>query len=360
MKHIKTSYKCIAALLCLCMLLPLAACGETKQSQREIFAMDTIMTLTAYGNQREAGLDAAQSIIQAMDASLDPELETSTTYAINHANGANVSISGQVAKMLSCAYDVYKKSNGALDLSLYPVIKRWGFVDGHYYVPTDEELASDLALRELLLPGNGGQINDYLVDGMTKDVQGELEAMAGVNLVSSIQHEMNSADMSTPEKIRKLINDVAIAMKTDATHYSRMALDTEYADEVVVLMDAGKARDLSNSEAMLPDAARLNVEARIIPIYGGLPTPITEQQFNAGRGQSGTAYGAGTTPVAMGKAKPDMIIMDAKYFEIRPFIDEWKMTTSYNGAGDFRNYHCLYKGAMGFKPWKNAVRVYSA
>ena len=147
MKHIKTSYKCIAALLCLTMLLPLAACGETKQSQREIFAMDTIMTLTAYGNQREAGLDAAQSIIQAMDADLDPELETSTTYAINHANGANVSISGQVAKMLSCAYDVYKKSNGALDLTLYPVIKRWGFVDGRYYVPTDEELASDLALR---------------------------------------------------------------------------------------------------------------------------------------------------------------------------------------------------------------------
>ena len=62
----------------------------------------------------------------------------------------------------------------------------------------------------------------------------------------------------------------------------------------------------------------------------------------------------------MDKAKPNMIIMDSKYFEIRPYIDEWKMTTSYNGAGDFRNYHCLYKGAMGFKPWKNAVRIYAA
>ena len=220
--------------------------------------------------------------------------------------------------------------------------------------------ASDLALRELLIPGNGGQINDYLVDGMTKDVQGELEAMAGVNLVSSIQHEVNDADLSTPDKIRKLINDTAIAMKTDGTKYSRMALDTEYADEVVVLMDAAMARDLSNSEAILPDAARLNVEARIIPIYGGLPTPITEQQFNAGRGASGSAYDSGSSPVAMGKAKPNMIIMDSKYFEIRPYIDEWKMTTSYNGAGDFRNYHCLYKGAMGFKPWKNAVRIYAA
>jgi len=147
MKHTRTFYKLISALLCLAMLLPLAACGESKLSQRELFAMDTIMTLSAYGNKGEAGLNAAQSIILSMDASLDPELETSTTYAINHAQGSNVAISGQMAKMLSCAYEVYTRSGGALDLSLYPVVKRWGFVDGRYYVPTDEEIAADLALR---------------------------------------------------------------------------------------------------------------------------------------------------------------------------------------------------------------------
>lgn len=147
MKHTKICYKFISALLCLVMLLPLAACGESKLYQRELFAMDTIMTISAYGNKGEAGLDAAQSIIQSMDANLDPELETSTTYAINHAQGTNVAVSGQVAKMLSCAYEVYSRSGGALDLTLYPVIKRWGFVDGRYYVPTETELASDLALR---------------------------------------------------------------------------------------------------------------------------------------------------------------------------------------------------------------------
>lgn len=219
--------------------------------------------------------------------------------------------------------------------------------------------ASDLALQELVMSGNAGQINDYLVDGMQKDVQGELEAMAGVNLVSSIQHEINDADMSSAEKIRKLINDTAIAMKTDGTVYSRLGRSTEYADEVVVLMDAKDARALSNSEALLPDAAKLNIEARIIPIYSGLPKPLTTAEFNAGP-RSGTAYDTGSQPVAIDEAKPDMIIMDAKYFEIRPFLREWKMTTDYNGAGDFRNYHCIYKGAMGFKPWKNAVRIYKA
>ena len=134
MKHINVFHRIAAVLLCLCMLLPLSACGETKMYQKQVFAMDTVMTLTAYGNKGEAGLNAAQSVITSMDSMLDPDVETSTTYAINHAEGANVSVSGQVAKMLSTAQTVYNQSGGTLDLSLYPVIKRWGFTDGRYYV----------------------------------------------------------------------------------------------------------------------------------------------------------------------------------------------------------------------------------
>lgn len=147
MKQLKTGYRYICVLLCLCALLSLAGCGETKQSQRQVFAMDTVMTLTAYGNKAEIGLNAAQSVIQSMDTMLDPDVETSIAYAINHAAGANVSISAPVASMLSTAKLVYDQSGGALDLTLYPVIKRWGFADGRYYVPTDVELASDLALK---------------------------------------------------------------------------------------------------------------------------------------------------------------------------------------------------------------------
>lgn len=149
MKHINVFHRIAAVLLCLCMLLPLSACGETKMYQKQVFAMDTVMTLTAYGNKGEAGLNAAQSVITSMDSMLDPDVETSTTYAINHAEGANVSVSGQVAKMLSTAQTVYNQSGGTLDLSLYPVIKRWGFTDGRYYVPSDDELAQDLARRDL-------------------------------------------------------------------------------------------------------------------------------------------------------------------------------------------------------------------
>ncbi len=145
MKHTRIFYKLICVLLCAAMLVPLAGCGETRETQREVYAMDTVMTLTAYGKQADAGLTAAESIIMSMDAALDPELNTSTVYAINHAQGAGTVISGQIAKMISTAHTVYTQSEGALDLTIYPLVKRWGFIDGKYYVPTADEIAQDLA-----------------------------------------------------------------------------------------------------------------------------------------------------------------------------------------------------------------------
>ncbi|MBR5093865.1 MAG: FAD:protein FMN transferase [Oscillospiraceae bacterium] len=149
MKHTnifsKHALRLIALILCLATVLPLSACGENRMQQREIYSMDTIMTLTAYGKNAEAGLNAAESVILAMDAMLDPELSTSTVYAINNANGSSVVVSAQIAKMINTARTVYQQSGGALDLSLYPLIKRWGFIDQKYYKPTEAEILEDLS-----------------------------------------------------------------------------------------------------------------------------------------------------------------------------------------------------------------------
>ena len=149
MKHTKISsnrsLRLLALLLCLAMALSLAACGENRKVTQELYSMDTVMTLTAYGDKAEQGLTAASSVILAMDVMLDPELSTSTVYAINHARGQSVVVSAQMAKMLTCAKNVYDQSGGALDLSLYPLIKRWGFVDQKYYKPTEAEIQEDLS-----------------------------------------------------------------------------------------------------------------------------------------------------------------------------------------------------------------------
>ena len=146
MKHKPIHKKLLCLLLCLSMLLPLSACGESRMVQSQVLAMNTSMTLTAYGKQAEDGLRAAEGVIQSMQNMCDPDLPTSYAYAINHAEGENVVISAQVAKMLTTADTVYKQSGGALDLTIYPLVKRWGFEDGKYYLPSEDEIYAARAL----------------------------------------------------------------------------------------------------------------------------------------------------------------------------------------------------------------------
>ena len=142
MKHISTLTRMTALLLCLIMALVLGACGqEAESSQTQTFAMNTIITLTAYGKNREAGLDAAKSVIFSMDAMLDPQIDTSVVAAMNRANGASTVVPGQVARMIEVAKEIYKRSDGALDPTIYPLVQLWGFVDQKYYVPSDEEIS---------------------------------------------------------------------------------------------------------------------------------------------------------------------------------------------------------------------------
>ena len=146
MKHRQFIRRTLALLLALAATPVLSGCGESAASQKEVYAMDTVMTLTAYGPKGEAGLIAGESVIYSMEAMLDPELPTSVVYAMNHADGAAVSVPGQIARMLQDAQLIYERSKklGAvsLDLSIYPLVRLWGFVDGSYYVPGDDEIAA--------------------------------------------------------------------------------------------------------------------------------------------------------------------------------------------------------------------------
>ena len=57
MKQTEFGLKLISIILCITMALPLCACSNDEPKQKQVFAMDTVMTLTAYGKNADAGLD---------------------------------------------------------------------------------------------------------------------------------------------------------------------------------------------------------------------------------------------------------------------------------------------------------------
>ena len=152
MKRTRPSCKWLTALtLAFSLLLALGGCSAkaAQRHEKQLFAMDTVMFLTAYGSKGEAALTAAADIINALAADLDPETPGSSVYAMNAGAGTAVSVSEDCYAVLERAAAAAQLTDGALDITLYPIIKAWGFTTGDYRVPEQAELDGLLAAKDM-------------------------------------------------------------------------------------------------------------------------------------------------------------------------------------------------------------------
>lgn len=193
--------KLLIALLCGALVcLPLAGCnnknaasgtdssvqsevsedaGEQNSSDSsqeytiDVFAMDTYMTLTAYGENAQEAVEAGIAEIQRLDDLLSTGKDTSEVAQIN-ANGGGV-LSEDTDYLVKRALDIYQSTNGAFDISIYPVMQLWGFTTGNFAVPSESDLAAKLALVDagkIILSEENGQTSISLPEGMEIDLGG--------------------------------------------------------------------------------------------------------------------------------------------------------------------------------------------
>ncbi len=144
-------------------LLLLAGCAypardpeANESSSVDLLAMDTVMRVTAYGKHREAA-ELAREKITALESLLSVTNENSEIYAANHALGASVELSPDTAALLSRALELCDSTGGALDVTIYPVVRAWGFTTDQFRVPGAEELSALLErvdYRQVALDGS--------------------------------------------------------------------------------------------------------------------------------------------------------------------------------------------------------------
>lgn len=118
---------------------------ETEAS-KDLFAMDTYMTLTAYGEHAQEAVDKTAERVEALDALLSTGNENSEIYQLNQNGEATLSEEG--GYLVERALELYKKTEGAFDIAIYPVMQAWGFPTQDYHVPDDDTLKEKLALAD--------------------------------------------------------------------------------------------------------------------------------------------------------------------------------------------------------------------
>ena len=171
--------------LLLAFALPAGCASARSQAQptaeNTFFAMDTVMTLRLYGGGDETLLAEAEERVRALEGLLSVTDGGSEVYALNHAGSAE--LSPETAELLDTALGLCERTGGALDISIYPVLRAWGFTTGACAVPGADTIAALLPrvdYRKVELDGNAAA----LPDGMEIDLGSVAKGYAGETLAA--------------------------------------------------------------------------------------------------------------------------------------------------------------------------------
>lgn len=190
MKKITTLLFLFLITLCGCANSAESSSEDTKEYSRDIFAMDTYMYLKAYGEHADTALGYSSEQILSLEELFSVTSEKSDIWAINHSNGEPVSVSDDTIAVLNKAIEIGGKTNGALDVTIYPLLTEWGFTTDTQQVPTDDIIADKLKLidyTKISVKGNTVQLPDNmqidfgaLAKGYTSDCVTEILKENGV------------------------------------------------------------------------------------------------------------------------------------------------------------------------------------
>ena len=116
--------------------------ARKEAKETTFFAMDTLMSLKYYGNAKLA--EEAEQVVEELEDRLSVTKPKSEISGINASE--EITLSEDTFHLLETALQLCELTDGALDITVYPVVREWGFTTGSYRVPGEEELKKLLEL----------------------------------------------------------------------------------------------------------------------------------------------------------------------------------------------------------------------
>ena len=217
-----------AALLSAAFLL--TGCSGAPAQEPEsatFFAMDTAMDFTVYGDA--ALLDEAETLIGSLEEQVSVTDEHSDIYAIDHTGSG--SLSGNAAELMEQALELCRRTGGALDISVYPIVRAWGFTTGSYQIPDEETIQSLLPLvdyTQIQYDAATGVVT--LPEGMEIDLGSVAKGYAGQLAAQMLrEHGVQSALLNLGGNVQ------TVGTKPDGSPWQIGIKDPQGEDAMMVL-----------------------------------------------------------------------------------------------------------------------------
>ena len=209
MKHLRRRIK--TGVILTAALLLCGGCSAEKNLPKlsEVgFYLDTVITLTAYTEDRQVLKDALEECGR-YEKMLSRTIEGSDVWRINHAEGEPVEVTDDTIAILQCARKIGDLSGGAFDVTIAPVSTIWDFTSGSTDLPDKGEIARAAELVDYTrMELNGNTVT--LPAGMMIDLGGIAKGYIADRIKAYLEeHGVRHAILSFGGNI------VAISVKPD-------------------------------------------------------------------------------------------------------------------------------------------------
>lgn len=216
-----------AMLSALLFLTGCSAESSPEPVQGTFFAMDTVMDFTIYG---ESGLiDQSESLIASLESLVSVTDANSELYAINQTGSGT--LTGKASSLMEQALEICRRTDGALDLSIYPIVRAWGFTTGSYQVPDEETIQSLLPLVDYTQIQYDAAIGVVtLPEGMEIDLGSVAKGYAGQLVAQMLrEHGVQSALLNLGGNVQ------TVGAKPDGSPWQIGIKDPQGEDAMMVL-----------------------------------------------------------------------------------------------------------------------------
>ncbi len=184
----------VKLIILLAVLVVVSGCSaEPESASTQIFAMDTIITLSVQGEGSQEAVDEEIQFIYEMEQLFSVTDEGSDIWAINHGQGEWVAVSSDTFALLSYAVEQAEWTGGAFDPTVYPALTAWGFTTGEYHVPSQDQLDALIPLVDYsAVELDAASLSVRIPEGMMVDVGGIAKGFIS-DLIANRMGEMDNA-----------------------------------------------------------------------------------------------------------------------------------------------------------------------
>ena len=123
--------------LALVLALALTGCGEPAQAG--FFAMDTYMTVTAYGPGAQDAVTACGIHINALERDISRTISGSDVDVLNTAHAADLAPDTDI--LLALAQEYSAVTGGAFDITVAPLVSLWNVTGDTPHVASQAEIS---------------------------------------------------------------------------------------------------------------------------------------------------------------------------------------------------------------------------